>query len=183
MMDFEAFYITWYSRAKNFACEYVASECDSENIVQDVFLYLYERRDLFDAPHINLIAYFFSAIKNKCLDYLRKKVKEQEIALELQSEFNMALQLKYNSLEIFDTNFSDEKSIECLLDSALQKLPERCREIFIMNKLEGKKQKEIAEELQISVNTVESQMAIAYKKLREELKDCLPLFLFLFAAF
>ena len=49
-----------------------------------------------------------------------------------------------------------------------------------MNKLEGKKQKQIAEELQISINTVESQMAIAYKRLREELKDNLPLFLFLF---
>lgn len=49
-----------------------------------------------------------------------------------------------------------------------------------MNKLEGKKQQQIASELQISINTVESQMAIAYKKLREELKDCLPLLLFLF---
>lgn len=47
-----------------------------------------------------------------------------------------------------------------------------------MNKLEGKKQQQIASELQISINTVESQMAIAYKKLREELKDCLPLLLF-----
>lgn len=49
-----------------------------------------------------------------------------------------------------------------------------------MNKLEGKKQQQIASELQISINTVESQMAIAYKKLREELKDCLPLLFFLF---
>jgi RNA polymerase sigma-70 factor (ECF subfamily) len=51
-----------------------------------------------------------------------------------------------------------------------------------MNKLQGKKQNEIAEELQISINTVESQMAIAHKKLREELKSCLPLFLLLFAS-
>ena len=70
--------------------------------------------------------------------------------------------------------------IEERLEQALQKLPERCRSIFVMNKLEGKKQQQIASELQISINTVESQMAIAYKKLREELKDCLPLLLFLF---
>ena len=180
MIDFEQFYITWYSRAKYFAREYVTSESDAENIVQDVFLHLYERRDLMDA-YTNLTAYLFTSIKNRCLDYLRKWVLEQETAQEMQDEFDMELRMKYDSLEIFNTQFSDETDIGELLNSALQKLPERCRDIFIMNKLEGKKQKEIAEELNLSINTVESQMGIAYKKLREELKDCLPLFIFLFA--
>ena len=180
MIDFEQFYITWYSRAKYFAREYVTSESDAENIVQDVFLHLYERRDLMDA-YTNLTAYLFTSIKNRCLDYLRKWVLEQETAQGVQDEFDMELRMKYDSLEIFNTQFSDETDIGELLDNALQKLPERCRNIFIMNKLEGKKQKEIAEELNLSINTVESQMGIAYKKLREELKDCLPLFIFLFA--
>lgn len=144
------------------------------------FLHLYERRDLMDA-YTNLTAYLFTSIKNRCLDYLRKWVLEQETAQGVQDEFDMELRIKYDSLEIFNTQFSDETDIGELLDNALQKLPERCRNIFIMNKLEGKKQKEIAEELNLSINTVESQMGIAYKKLREELKDCLPLFIFLFA--
>ena len=180
MVDFEQFYITWYSRAKYFAREYVHSESDAENIIQDVFLHLYERRDLMDA-YTNLTAYLFTSIKNRCLDYLRKWVLEQETAQGVQDEFEMELRMKYDSLEIFNTQFSDETDIGELLDNALQKLPERCRNIFIMNKLEGKKQKEIAEELNLSINTVESQMRIACKKLREELKDCLPLFIFLFA--
>ena len=180
MVDFEQFYITWYSRAKYFAREYVHSESDAENIIQDVFLHLYERRDLMDA-YTNLTAYLFTSIKNRSLDYLRKWVLEQETAQGVQDEFEMELRMKYDSLEIFNTQFSDETDIGELLDNALQKLPERCRNIFIMNKLEGKKQKEIAEELNLSINTVESQMGIAYKKLREELKDCLPLFIFLFA--
>ena len=171
---------TWYSRAKYFAREYVHSESDAENIIQDVFLHLYERRDLMDA-YTNLTAYLFTSIKIRCLDYLRKWVLEQETAQGVQDEFEMELRMKYDSLEIFNTQFSDETDIGELLDNALQKLPERCRNIFIMNKLEGKKQKEIAEELNLSINTVESQMGIAYKKLREELKDCLPLFIFLFA--
>ena len=166
--------------AKYFAREYVHSESDAENIIQDVFLHLYERRDLMDA-YTNLTAYLFTSIKNRCLDYLRKWVLEQETAQGVQDEFEMELRMKYDSLEIFNTQFSDETDIGELLDNALQKLPERCRNIFIMNKLEGKKQKEIAEELNLSINTVESQMGIAYKKLREELKDCLPLFIFLFA--
>ena len=106
--------------------------------------------------------------------------KISPILAEMQSEFDMTLRMKYDSLEILNTNFPDETGIEERLEQALQKLPERCRSIFVMNKLEGKKQQQIASELQISINTVESQMAIAYKKLREELKDCLPLLLFLF---
>ena len=131
--------------------------------------------------YTNLTAYIFTSIKNRFLEYLRKWVLEQETAQGVQDEFEMELRMKYDSLEIFNTQFSDETDIGELLDNALQKLPERCRNIFIMNKLEGKKQKEIAEELNLSINTVESQMGIAYKKLREELKDCLPLFIFLFA--
>ena len=179
MTNFERFYITCYSRAIYFAREYVLSESDAENIVQDVFLHLYEHCDRLDA-YTNLTAYLFTSIKNKCLDYLRKRVNEQEAVAEMQSEFDMTLRMKYDSLEILNTNFPDETDIEERLEQALQKLPERCRSIFVMNKLEGKKQQQIASELQISINTVESQMAIAYKKLREELKDCLPLLLFLF---
>lgn len=179
MTNFERFYITWYSRAIHFAREYVLSESDAENIVQDVFLHLYEHCDRLDA-YTNLTAYLFTSIKNKCLDYLRKRVNEQEAVAEMQSEFDMTLRMKYDSLEILNTNFPDETDIEERLEQALQKLPERCRSIFVMNKLEGKKQQQIASELQISINPVESQMAIAYKKLREELKDCLPLLLFLF---
>ena len=73
----------------------------------------------------------------------------------------------------------EEKDIETILNNAILSLPERCREIFIKSKIEGKKQKEVALELNISVNTVETQIGIAYKKLREELKDYYPLLLIL----
>ena len=63
----------------------------------------------------------------------------------------------------------------------IDSLPEKCREIFIKSKIEGKRQKDIATELNISLKTVENQMAIAYKKIKGELKDYLPLLLFLLA--
>ena len=63
----------------------------------------------------------------------------------------------------------------------IDSLPEKCREIFIKSKIVGKKQKEIAAELNISLKTVENQMAIAYKKIKGELKAYLPLLLFLLA--
>lgn len=178
-MDFEHFYITWYSRAKCFAREYVLSEEDAENITQDVFLDLYQKQSLLN-DQINRVAYLFTAVKNKCIDYLRHKLLEQEAAKKMQEEFSLSLQMKFDSLESFDTDWGSERKLEKMIQKALDSLPERCREIFIKNKLEGKKQKEIADELCISVKTVESQMTIAYKKLKEELKDYLPLLIFLF---
>ncbi len=179
MTDFDSFYVTWYSRALHFACGFVASEADAENIVQDVFLRLYERRECFDMP-VNLTAYLFTSIKNKCLEHLRKEVIERNAYAIMQNEFEQMLRIRRDSLEILNMDFPDEASIEERLNKALEVLPERCRQIFIMNKLEGKKHSQIADELQLSVKTVEAQMTIAYKKLREELKDCLPLFAFLF---
>lgn len=179
-MDFENFYINWYSRVKYFAREYVISEEEAENIAQDVFLDFYQKKELFDCQ-INLVAYLFTSVKNRCLDYLRRKILEQEAVKKIQEDFDLSYQMKFDSLEAFEMGNLTEEHIQGLIKDALKKLPNKCREIFILSKLEGKKQKEIAEELHISVKTIEAQMSIAYKKLREELKNYFPLLLFLFS--
>lgn len=180
-MDFERFYITWYSRVKHFAYDYVLSEEEAENITQDVFLDFYQKRDLLDF-HVNVIAYLFTSVKNRCIDYLRRKLLEQEAVSKMQEEFDLSFRMKFDSLEAFNMEALSEDHIKDILEKALDTLPERCREIFVMSKLEGKKQKEIAEELGISVKTIESQITIAYKKLREELKNYLPLLIFLLSS-
>lgn len=180
-MDFENFYITWYSRVKYFARDYVLSEEEAENIAQDVFLEFYQKRDSLDF-HINVIAYLFTSVKNKCIDYLRRKLLEQEAAAKIQEEFDLSFRMKFDSLEAFNLEGLSEDNIKNIIEKALESLPERCREIFVMSKIEGKKQKEIAEELGVSVKTIECQMTIAYKKLREELKNYLPLLLFLLSS-
>ena len=97
----------------------------------------------------------------------------------MQEDFDLSFRMKFDSLEAFDVEGLSEDNIKDIIEKALNTLPERCREIFILSKLEGKKQKEIAEELNVSVKTIEAQMTIAYKKLREELKNHLPLLLFI----
>jgi len=178
LMDFEGFYIKWYSRVKNFAREYVLSEEEAENIVQDVFLEFYQKKDVLDF-HVNIVAYLFTSVKNKCIDYLRRRLLEQEAVSKMQEEFDLSFRMKFESLEAFDLNDFSEDRIKEKIERALAVLPDRCREIFVLSKIEGKKQKEIAEELNVSVKTVESQITIAYKKLREELKNSFPLLLFL----
>ena len=177
-MDFEGFYIKWYSRVKSFAREYVLLEEEAENIVQDVFLEFYQNKDLLDF-HVNIVAYLFTSVKNKCIDYLRRKLLEQEAVSKIQDEFNLSFRMKFESLEAFDLDDFSEDYVKEMIERALAVLPDRCREIFVLSKIEGKKQKEIAEELNVSVKTIESQITIAYKKLREELKNSFPLLLFL----
>lgn len=177
--NFDSIYINNFSRLFLFAKEYVLFDEEAENIVQDIFLMLWEKREALRVD-VSLTAYLFTLVKNKCIDFLRHRMVEQMYSENIQHEYNEELNVKLFALESFDHNFSSEEDIETLLRNAIDKLPERCRLIFIKSRIEGKKYKEIAEELNLSVNTVEGQISIALKKLREELKDYLPLLLFLF---
>ena len=159
---FEEIYVSWFSRMKYFALEYVVSEEDAENIVQDVFTELWERKEIL-AYDVNLVALLFTSIKNRCIDLLRHRIVVKEAVNLIQEEYQATLRMKRIITEVVDS------------------LPEKCREIFIKSKIEGKKQKDIAAELNISLKTVENQMAIAYKKIKSELKDYLPLLIFLLA--
>lgn len=175
---FESIYVSHYSRMKLFAQEYVIREEDAENIVHDVFLDLWEQ-NLSLLTHTNIFAYLFTMLKNRCIDFLRHKTIVRNTAQKLQDDHAKALQMKCQSLETLDEGLFSEPDIEKIIQNAIDSLPDRCREIFVLNKIEGKKQKVIAQELNISINTVESQMAIAYKKLKEILKDYTPLYNFL----
>ncbi len=177
--NFDSIYVNNFSRLFLFAKEYVLFDEEAENIVQDIFLMLWEKRDALRVD-VSLTAYLFTLVKNKCIDFLRHRMVEQMYSENVKHEYNEELNVKLFALESFDHNFSSEEDIEILLRNAIDKLPERCRLIFIKSRIEGKKYKEIAEELNLSVNTVEGQISIALKKLREELKDYLPLLLFLF---
>ena len=156
---FEEVYLAYFSKMKYFAKEYVLSEGDAENIVQDVFTELWEKKEILTMH----------------------KTVVQETASLIQEEYAITLQMNLNSLEAFDEDLFSEEDVEKIISRAFDSLSDKCREIFIMSKLEGKKQKQIAEELNISINTIETQMGIAYKKLRVELKDYMTLFLFLFS--
>jgi RNA polymerase sigma-70 factor (ECF subfamily) len=176
--QFEAIYLTHYSRMKRFATEYLICEEDAENIVQDVFLELWEQQFVL-MSHTRLFAWLFTTTKNRCLDLLRHKTVIRKGAERIRDEYNVELQMKLQSLEAFDEKIFTEPDIESVVQKAIETLPEKCREIFVMNKIEGKKQKAIAAELNISLNTVESQMAIANRKLKDALKEYIPLLFFL----
>lgn len=177
-MKFEKFYINWYSRAKNFCMQYVSEEEDAENIIQGVFTDMYEKWQLL-AEESKLPAYLFSAIKNTSLNFLRQKLRQEKAKAQIQKDALFDLQVNYDALQELKTDFPEERDINRMLYQTIDSLPDRCREIFTMRKIDGMSQKQVAQALGISVNTIEVQMQIAYRKLREQLKDYLPLAVFL----
>ncbi|MDR0573149.1 MAG: RNA polymerase sigma-70 factor [Tannerella sp.] len=168
--NFEKIYAEYYNRMFLFAKEYVISEEDAKNIVQDVFLFIWEKKDILEIK-VSLSAYLFTLIKNKCIDHLRH--------LNIADQFRKEYKAKLSALELLNEMTSSEEDLEKIIHDAIDRLPERCRIIFIKSRFERKKYHEIASELNLSPNTVENQIAVALKKLRKELKDYLPALLFM----
>ncbi|MCC8035202.1 MAG: RNA polymerase sigma-70 factor [Rikenellaceae bacterium] len=176
--DFEKVYTEFYPRLRRFVRNYTRSGIEADNILQDVFAELWENWNIHSKHH-NIFGYLFVSVKNRCVDYLRKKQQRIRAEAQLKDAYIAEYQLNIRALGDLDIGDATMEEVEKVITAAIESLPEKCRDIFIKSKLEGKKQKEIAREMNISVNTVESQMAIAYKKLRKELGALFPL-IFLF---
>lgn len=176
--SFDDIYLIYYSKLIRFSKEYVMSEYDAENIVQDCFLHIWEQRESLNLID-NINAFLFRLVKNKCVDFLRRKILDETKKQEIQDVYLQEFKYKLYSIESFDdSSFSDEE-IERIIYDAINNLPEKCREIFVLNKINGLKHEEIATLLKISPNTVKNQVSNALKKMRQELKDFVPLFLFI----
>lgn len=137
----------------------------AEDIAQLVFVDFWNKRDAITI-HSSLKSYLYKMAYHQFLDGLRKKKKETTL-LE---------QLKYEALQTISTPTEAELEQKSeRLWRVISRLPERCQEVLRL-KMEGLKYKDIAENLGISVKTVESQMRVAFIKIREDYKEDLLLF-------
>ncbi len=155
----------YYSGLCAYAQRWVNDREIAEDIVQDFFVKIWTDNA---GPKINssLKSYFFTSIKNRAVNYLKHvKVKEEY--------GSMILNAAENNDEYAGWEFTEPELTE-LIKKGLQKLPPRCREIFVLSRLEGKDNEKISEMLCISKRTVELQISNALKILRTELKDYLP---------
>ena len=168
--SFEDIYIMYAPRMLRFAKEFVLLDEEAENIVQDIFMVLWEKRAFLDI-RMSISSYLFSLVRNRCLDFLKRKV--------VIDAYKQELSMKMTALEQMEQITMSDEEIERILAAAIDKLPERCKLIFVKSRMEGKKYREIAEELNLSVNTVENQMGLALKKLRKELREYLAFFIFI----
>ena len=150
--EFEKIFRKYYLPLGMYALRIVGDADNAQDIVQDAFSKIWIALEK-DVNIDNMRAYLYRCVRNECLLHLRNEIVTvgEESIPEL-------------SEEIIDTSERD-----ALVWKAIGQLPDRCREVFLMSKRDGFSNKEIAEELDISLKTVENQMTKAYSRLREVL--------------
>ena len=161
-------FTSYYQSLCMFARKYVEDLDQSEEVVQDVFVKIWKNRDQL-IKISSLKTYLFTSVRNGCIDQIRKEnVRKKYINETIK-----------NSVDYYEPEILPDDELADKIKAAINQLPKQRKKIFQMNKTFGLRYKEIAERLNISPKTVENQMGIALKQLREILKDCFPIF-FLF---
>ncbi|MDR1273362.1 MAG: RNA polymerase sigma-70 factor [Odoribacteraceae bacterium] len=157
--SFERLFRAYYSPLCDYCQGIVGEETAAEDLVEEVFAYLWKHRETIQL-RASARAYLYAAARHGALNLLKRRAMERAHSPRL-AEFITYLQ---------ETEYSEQELSELAeARRALDELPARCREIFLMNCMEDKTYKEIAGELRLSVNTVKSHLSKAHRRLRERL--------------
>ena len=175
---FEVVFKSFYSKLYAFSKEYVTDSAVAENIVQDAFMVLWNKKtDLQEQTNLN--AYLYTVVKNLSLKHLRH-ISVSAAYQQHEKSKKDELDLNIQALNDLETSRLAVKEIEQIIEETLNELPPRCREVFEMSRFSGMKNREIADELGISEKAVEANISRALKTLKISLKDYLPVFFFFF---
>jgi RNA polymerase sigma-70 factor, ECF subfamily len=168
--EFQEVYLKFFNGLANYAFSILNNREAARDVVQDVFLDLWKKRlDL--VIKTSLDAYLVRAVKFKSIDFIRKAKTQQQYVADVVTSVSES---QYD----FDENDEDSE-LKKKLSFAIAQLPPKCRQAFLLSRVNGYTYKEIAQEMQISVKTVENQISRAFKLLRQKLSG-LMLVLFFF---
>ncbi|CAK7073086.1 MAG: hypothetical protein BACD_03467 [Bacteroides rodentium] len=157
---FRTYYDLYYEPLCRFLNFYTQDITVIEDVLQEVFLKLWENKDEIEVKYIK--TYLFHATKNKVLNHLRDEEKRHHL---LENWLNQQ-QLEKQGKECYDI-----EQFTAALHKCVEQLPDKCREIFLLSRQERLTYKQIAERLSISPKTVEAQMAIALSRIRKEMSN------------
>jgi RNA polymerase sigma-70 factor, ECF subfamily len=170
---FRFFFEKYYTDLCNLVNIYIHDEAMAEEIVQDIYIYFWEKKGKIQIES-SVKAYLLKASKNKSLNFLRNEKNRLSIHERIREASETTYEMPANAM--------DAAQLRELIENAVKNLPEKCGEIYRLAKEKELTYKEIAEQHDISVKTVENQMGIALKKLRDHLRpyynDIFLLFLF-----
>lgn len=158
---YETIFKLHYAGLTRYASSIVRDLTIGEEISQEVLMYIWEKRSQINLTS-SLKAYLFSSVKNKCINYIKNELPK------LQSTTDLS---QISALGTTPMSADDSGLMKKKIQYAIDQLPEKCKNIFVLSRYGGLTYAEIAEDLDISVKTVENQMSIALKKLKEALKE------------
>ena len=164
-ITFEQFFHENYGPLCRFAFQFLKDKDETEDVVQQLFVKVWEGRNSLKIS-TSWKAYLYASVKNLCFN----KIKHKQVVDEYESH------IKYT--ESYETVSEDEieaSEMQQKISEVIDQMPEQRKKVFTLSRFEGYKYREIAEELNISVKTVENHMGSAMKYLRKELKDFMHL--------
>ena len=164
LRTFEMVFRDYYEPLVRYGNTFLKNGDESEDIVQQVFVSVWEKREELEV-HTSIRAFLYKAVHNACLNKIKHHKVREIYAVEVKA--TQADMDASNQLEVAEL---DEK-----IHRAIDRLPEQCAKIFKMSRFEQLKYQEIADQLGLSIKTIENQMGKALKMIRESLKDYLLL--------
>ncbi len=171
---FEDLYKMHYADLCVYANRFVNSKNLAEDIVSETFYKIWESKEkLINVSNIK--GYLFKSVHNNCLYFLRSKESHPTVN---DYDFSLLDTNKSSSKDALDAMMLQELADH--LENAISKLPEQQQKVFRMKRFENKKNAEIAEDLNLSIKTVEMHMTNATKHLKNDLKFILPSFIITF---
>ncbi len=166
--SFEQLFNTYYQKIYNYANEFVADYDIAREISQETFVKLWENKEALN-DNTNISAYLYTIARNISLNFLKQKtmqLKHKENIKDLQ----LINQLNYLVLKDEISEKIIYKELEDKINLSIDKLPEKCKEVFRLSRMNGLKHKEIAKILNIAVKTVENHIKEALKKIRKDIE-------------
>ena len=169
---FEDIFKNYYERLCNYANTFVNDMDEAEEMVQSTFLILWEKRESIDI-HTSIKSYLYQAVHNQSLNRI-KHFKVQQAHGEYMKQQADSGTFHYTE------NFLGEE-LEQQINAAIESLPPQCQTVFRLSRFENLTYAEIAQQLNVSVKTIENHMGKALRIMRVQLKDYIPVLLwFLF---
>ena len=163
---FELLFKTHFRGLHGYAVTILKDERMGEEIVQNVFYKLWEKRELIEIE-TSPKAYLYKAVYHDCLNYIKHKKVRSAHAMHVVRHSNDGVENTSGKL------LQNELNVH--IHAAMNELPEQCRTIFHMSRFEGLKYQEIADVMGLSIKTIENQMGKALRLMRHKLAEFLPL--------
>lgn len=165
LKSFEQLFLLFFPRLKNYAHGLLNNENEAEDIVQDVFLQVWQNISELDGGR-NVGFFLFTVLRNKCLNSLKRKIVIEKY---IQSVKNKAEELYHIRFSETDDFISMEQRLMTTLEEIISGMPQKCQTAFRLKWFEGKKIREIAEIMNISATMVDKHLTKGLEIAREKL--------------
>ena len=166
LFEFEELFRFYYPRLKKYAQYFLRNSGEAEDVVQDVFYQLWKERNMLKQDE-NISSFVFTLLKNKCLNIIKRRLVEEKYLDQLTAL--PSEELYHTSFEKAEDFIPFEELLNRELCKLIEQMPEKCGIAFRLKWIDGKKNREIAEEMQISTTMVDKHLAKGFSIAREKL--------------